>query len=112
MHTIEPYFNWRQLYQASEDPRSPFFGYFNSEVYYTDTIYDHVIHPQWDSIGCETLFLKVLYVFSIKRTNKSNFVNRKTNGGFLVLILVMLLIINSMTLQGIYLIFPKEKKMI
>jgi len=62
MHTIEPYFNWRQFYQASEDPRSPLFGYFNSEVYYTDVIYDHVIHPQWDSIGCETLFLKVLFV--------------------------------------------------
>jgi len=31
-------------------------------VYFTDKIYDHVIHPQWDSIGCETLFLKVLYV--------------------------------------------------
>jgi len=62
MHTIEPYYNWRHLYQASEDPRSPLYGYFNSEVYFTDSIYDHVIHPQWDSIGCETLYLKVLFV--------------------------------------------------
>ena len=62
MHTIEPYYNWRHLYQASEDHRSPFYGYFNSEVYFTDSIYDHVIHPQWDSIGCETLYLKVLFV--------------------------------------------------
>lgn len=62
MHQIEPHYNWRHLYVASEDPQSPFYGHFNSEVYYTDAIYDHVIHPQWDSIGCETLYLKVLFV--------------------------------------------------
>jgi hypothetical protein len=61
MHTLEPYYNWRHLYIAAEDPRSPFYGYQNSEVYFTDTIYDHVIHPQWDNIGSETLFLKVLF---------------------------------------------------
>ena len=61
MHTLEPYYNWRHLYIASEDERSPFYGYQNSEVYFTDTIYDHIIHPQWDNIGSETLFLKVLY---------------------------------------------------
>lgn len=62
MHTIEPYYNWLHLYKASDDPRSPLEGYFNSEVYFTDAIFDHIIHPQWDSIGCETLFLKVLFV--------------------------------------------------
>ena len=62
MHTIEPYYNWRHLYQASEDPQSPLYGYFNSEVHFTDQIFDHVIHPQWDSIGCETLYLKILFV--------------------------------------------------
>ena len=62
MHTIEPYYNWRHLYQASEDPQSPLHGYFNSEVHFTDQIFDHVIHPQWDSIGCETLYLKILFV--------------------------------------------------
>ena len=62
MHTIEPYYNWRHLYQANEDPQSPLYGYFNSEVQFTDQIFDHVIHPQWDSIGCETLFLKILFV--------------------------------------------------
>ncbi len=61
MHTLEPYYNWRPIYIASEDVRSPFYGYFNSEVHYTDVIYDHVIHPQWDNMGCETLFLKILY---------------------------------------------------
>jgi hypothetical protein len=61
MHTLEPYYRWRHLYIASQDARSPFYGYQNSEVYFTDHIYDHVIHPQWDNIGSETLFLKVLF---------------------------------------------------
>ena len=25
-------------------------------------MYDYVINPEWDDIGCETLFLKVLFV--------------------------------------------------
>ena len=62
MHTIEPHYNWRNLYIASEDPRSPFYGYQNSEIHFTDQIYNFLIHPQWDNIGSETLYLKVLYV--------------------------------------------------
>lgn len=61
MQELEPHFLWRHLYVASEDDKSPMYGHFNSEVYYTDSIYDFVIHPQWDNIGCETLFLKVLF---------------------------------------------------
>jgi hypothetical protein len=61
MHTIEPYYNWRNLYTAEEDPSSPFFGKEYSEFYFTDRIYDHVIHPQWDNIGSTTLFIKLLF---------------------------------------------------
>lgn len=61
MHTIEPHWNWRNLYTAEEDERSPFFGREYSETTYTDVIYDHYIHPQWDNIGSATLFLKILY---------------------------------------------------
>ncbi len=61
MHTLEPFFNWRHLYIASEDSQSPFSGYQNSEVYFTHAIYDHVIHPQWDELGSSTLFMKQLY---------------------------------------------------
>jgi hypothetical protein len=61
VHTIEPYYNWRNLYIASEDPNSPFFDREYSEIYFTDSIYDHYIHPQWDNIGSPTLFIKVLY---------------------------------------------------
>lgn len=62
MHAIEPYYNWRNLYTAEEDGNSPFFGREYSEFYFTDQIYDHVIHPQWDNIGSTTLFIKLLYV--------------------------------------------------
>ncbi len=61
MHSIEPNYRWRNLYQAKLDPKSPFYGYENSEVYFTDKIYDHLIHPQWDNFGAETLFIKQLY---------------------------------------------------
>ena len=61
MHTIEPHYLWRELYLASEDERSPFYGYENSEVFFTDKIYDHLIHPQWDNFGAETLFIKQIY---------------------------------------------------
>ncbi len=61
MHELEPFYNWRHLYIASEDELSPFYGYFNSETSFTDHIYDHIIHPQWDNIGSETLFIKVIF---------------------------------------------------
>ncbi len=61
MHTIEPFFNWRHHYIASEDERSPFFGHINSEVEFTDKIYNHLIHPQWDFFGSSTLFIKNIY---------------------------------------------------
>lgn len=61
MHAIEPYYNWRDQYMAEEDPRSPFFEREYSEFYFTDKIYDHYIHPQWDNFGSSTLFLKLLY---------------------------------------------------
>lgn len=41
--------------------RSPFYGRQYSEFEFTDRVYDHVLHPQWDSIDSPTLFIKVLY---------------------------------------------------
>jgi len=62
MHTIEPYYNWRGIYIASEDNKSPFAGRVYSEFEFTDSIYNYCIHPQWDSIECQGLYLKILYV--------------------------------------------------
>jgi hypothetical protein len=61
MHTLEPFWNWRHRYTAEEDERSPFFGDEHSEFAFDHAVYDHVIHPQWDSIGSSTLYLKILY---------------------------------------------------
>lgn len=62
MQDIEPYYNWRHLYIASEDERSPFYGREYSEFEYTNAIYNYLIHPQWDDIDSPTLYIKVLFV--------------------------------------------------
>ena len=62
MHYIEPFYNWRGYYIASDDPISPFFNCDYSELQYSNKIYNFYIHPQWDNMGSETLFLKILYV--------------------------------------------------
>jgi hypothetical protein len=61
LHDIEPYYNWRDYYIASEDKLSPFYGRHYSEFHFTDKIYNHYIHPQWDNFGSSTLYCKVLY---------------------------------------------------
>lgn len=62
MHNIEPYYNWIDDYSAAEDEHSPFYGREYSEFQYSNRIYDHMIHPQWDYFGSDTLFMKILYV--------------------------------------------------
>ncbi len=62
MHYIEPHYTWRQLYIASDDPLSPFYGREYSEFELSQTIYNHYIHPQWDAFGSNTLYLKILFV--------------------------------------------------
>ena len=61
MHEIEPYYNWLKYYDPAQDQLSPFFGKeYNYDVY-SETIYGYYIDPAWDSIGSETLFIKILY---------------------------------------------------
>jgi len=62
MHFVEPYFEWRNYYIASEDPSSPFYGQEYSEFEFEHSVYNFCIHPQWDSIGSPTLFIKILFV--------------------------------------------------
>ncbi|MCB0508273.1 MAG: hypothetical protein R2739_09420 [Chitinophagales bacterium] len=61
MHTIEPYWNWRDFYSAENDKNSPFYRREYNEFAYVDKIYNYYIHPQWDFFGSETLYLKLLY---------------------------------------------------
>ncbi len=62
MHAVEPFFHWRNLYISSEDDASPFFGQEYSEFFFDNKVYNHLIHPQWDSMDSPTLFLKIIYV--------------------------------------------------
>lgn len=61
MHTLEPYYNWRNLYTAEEDEHSPFYEREYSEFEFTHHLYNFLLHPQWDDFGSETLYLKILY---------------------------------------------------
>lgn len=61
MQDIEPFYNWRELYIAEEDVRSPFYEREYSEFEYTHTIYNYYIHPQWDYMGSPTLFIKIIF---------------------------------------------------
>lgn len=61
MHDIEPHYNWRHLYTAEHDQRSPFYGRSYSDVYFSNAVYNYYIHPQWDEFGSQTLYIKVLY---------------------------------------------------
>ncbi|MEC8738960.1 MAG: hypothetical protein VXX63_03700 [Bacteroidota bacterium] len=61
MHQIEPFFHWQHLYRAEEDENSPFFGKNYSEFIFTNKVYNFALHPQWDSIGSDTLFTKLIY---------------------------------------------------
>ena len=62
MQDIEPYYNWRHLYIAEEDPLSPFYRRTYSEFEFSNTVYNYYIHPQWDEFGSRTLYMKILFV--------------------------------------------------
>ena len=59
MHEIEPFYNWRHIYIAEEDPKSPFYKRTYSEFEYSQTVYNYYIHPQWDDFGSKTLYIKI-----------------------------------------------------
>lgn len=61
MHDIEPHYSWRDLYTAENDDLSPFYGREYSELMFSDVVYNHFIHPQWDNIGSPTLFIKIIF---------------------------------------------------
>ena len=62
MHDIEPFFRWRDEYKSEKDPKSPYFQKVYSEFEFSQKVYNYYIHPQWDSFGSETLYLKILFL--------------------------------------------------
>ena len=61
MHGIEPFYNWQKYYEAYNDKLSPFYGKTTDGGFF-NTLYEYYIHPDWDEIGSETLYVKVLMV--------------------------------------------------
>jgi hypothetical protein len=59
MHELEPWEGWEKIYNPATDDRSPFYGL--EYAGYENAIYNHLIHPLWDYIGSDTLYVKVLY---------------------------------------------------
>lgn len=61
MHELEPTYNWRKYYISEADKKSPFYGRIYGNIY-QNTIYGYYIDPNWDEIGSETLYCKILMV--------------------------------------------------
>lgn len=61
MHTLEPFWLWREKHTAETDSLSLFFGREYSELQYSTVIYNHYIHPQWDFIESPTLICKITF---------------------------------------------------
>ncbi len=61
MHEIEPFYTWTKHYLPYEDTKSPFYGKELAQNY-EHAVYGYVIHPDWDFIGSETLYCKLLMV--------------------------------------------------
>ena len=62
MHYLEPFFNWRHIYNSEEDIQNPFYGVVHSEFEFSQTVYNYYIHPQWDDFGSNTLYLRIIYI--------------------------------------------------
>jgi len=61
MQDIEPSYQWENIYNASHDSKSPFYGRKYSQTTYENDIYGYYIHPLWDYIDSETLYCKILF---------------------------------------------------
>jgi len=61
MHDLEPFYRWDGYYNAARDERSPFAGVQPNYQAYENDIYGFYIHPDWDFIGSETLYCKLLF---------------------------------------------------
>ncbi|MBI1191890.1 MAG: hypothetical protein GC205_01760 [Bacteroidetes bacterium] len=61
MHTLEPFYNWRQYYEPDEDAASPFYESGHSPTGQGKLIYNYVLNPEWEDFGSATLYLKILF---------------------------------------------------
>jgi len=60
-HEIEPFYGWLNLYNHEIDPNSPFHEVEHNMFYYDRSVNQMPAHPLWDTIGSESLLIKILY---------------------------------------------------
>lgn len=60
-HEIEPFYGWLNLYNHEMDPNSPFHEVEHNMFYYDRSVNQMPAHPLWDTIGSESLLIKILY---------------------------------------------------
>ena len=60
-HDIEPFYGWLNLYNHEDDPRSPYHEVKHNQFYYDRSVNEMPAHPLWDTIGSESLLIKILY---------------------------------------------------
>lgn len=61
LHDIEPFYGWLDLYNHEEDAQSPFHDVQHNQFYYDRSVNRIPAHPLWDSIGSESLLVKIQY---------------------------------------------------
>jgi triacylglycerol esterase/lipase EstA (alpha/beta hydrolase family) len=62
MHELEPFRRWEHLYKSKDDRKSPLYEVESNYERYENDVYGYYIHPAWDYIGSETLYIKILFV--------------------------------------------------
>lgn len=60
-HDIEPFYGWLNLYNHESDPKSPFHEVKHNLFYYDRSVNEMPAHPLWDTIGSESLLVKILF---------------------------------------------------
>lgn len=102
MHDIEPYFRWRDKYEATKDSKSPFAGRQYSEFQFSQKIYNYYIHPQWDNFGSPTLYIKILYVDYNRGFATLEFIGEWNDAVTNDIMFLKREIVDEMTKHGIY----------
>lgn len=101
MQDIEPYYQWRELYIASEDELSPFHGVVYSEFEFSNTVYNYFIHPQWDDFGSNTLYLKIIFVDYDRKFAVIEFIGEWNDALYNDIMFLKREVIEPMTHEGI-----------
>lgn len=102
MHEIEPYYRWRDDYIAAEDEHSPFYGTEYNEFEFDKQIYNFLLHPQWDSFGSNTLYVKVLFTDYARRYAILEFIGEWNDAIYNDIMLLKREVIDVMVGAGIH----------